>query len=210
MHSFWLGLASGIPLMIAVGPIAVLLVELGIERGVARAWPAALGVASADLTFATLAAFSGAALSRALQPYTTVMRFVAAALLVTLAAVMFRKAVTEISRYRSGPDEFAGRGAAGPRAHGRPLRLAGRMMALTIMNPLTIVAFTSLVVATGDRASNVGWPLGIMSASLVVHVGLVILGSTLRRALPPLGPSWFRVAGSFLIVGLATNLVLSH
>ncbi|MEI2655036.1 MAG: hypothetical protein V9G12_23325 [Microthrixaceae bacterium] len=67
MHSFWLGLASGIPLMIAVGPIAVLLVELGIERGVARAWPAAIGVASADLTFATLAAFSGAALSRALS-----------------------------------------------------------------------------------------------------------------------------------------------
>lgn len=210
MHSFWLGLASGIPLMIAVGPIAVLLVELGIERGVARAWPAAIGVASADLTFATLAAFSGAALSRALQPYTTVMRFVAAALLVTLAAVMFRKAVTDISRYRSGLDEFAGRGVAGPTADGRPLRLAGRMMALTIMNPLTIVAFTSLVVATGDRASNVGWPLGIMSASLVVHVGLVTLGSTLRRALPPLGPSWFRVAGSFLIVGLATNLVVSQ
>lgn len=83
----------------------------------ARAWPTALGVASADLTFATLAAFSGAALSRALQPYTTVMRFVAATLLVTLAAVMFRKAVTEISRYRSGPDEFVGRGAAAARRH---------------------------------------------------------------------------------------------
>lgn len=196
--------------MIAVGPIAVLLVELGIERGVARAWPAAIGVATADLTFATAAAVSGAALSRALQPYTTVMRFVAAALLVGLAVVMFRKAVREIHRYRSGLEALDAMGVTGPAATSRPLRLAGRMMALTIMNPLTIVAFTSLVVATGDRASNLGWPLGIMSASLLVHLGLVTLGSTLRRALPPLGPSWFRVAGSFLIVGLATNLVLGH
>ena len=210
MHSFWLGLASGVPLMIAVGPIAVLLVELGIERGVARAWPAAVGVASADLTFATLAALCGATLQRALHPYTTLMRFAAAALLVSLAAVMLRKAVTDIRRYRSGLVELDAGGVSEPAPTSRPSRLAGRMMALTIMNPLTIVAFTSLVVATGERASNVGWPLGIASASVLVHLGLVTLGSTLRRALPPLGPSWFRVAGSFLIVGLATNLVVSH
>jgi threonine/homoserine/homoserine lactone efflux protein len=147
-------------------------------------------------------------LSRALQPYTSAMRLVAAALLVTLAVVMFRKAVREIRRYRSGLEELEAGGVTSPTTTARPVRLAGRLMALTLMNPLTIVAFTSLVVATGDRASNLGWPLGIMSASVLVHLGLVTLGSALRRALPPLGPSWFRVAGSLLIVGLATNLAI--
>ena len=189
----------------------MLLVELGIARGVRGAWPAAIGVASADLTFATLAALCGASLQHALHPYATVMRGGAAALLLVLAAVMLRRAVGEIRRCRSGAstggaDAVAGGGGVGT----TPLRLAGRMLALTLMNPLTIIAFTSLVVATGARASNLGWPLGIAGASLLVHVGLVTLGSTLRRALPPIGASWFRIAGSLLIAGLATNLVLSH
>jgi hypothetical protein len=96
--------------------------------------------------------------------------------------------------------------------HARPahegVRLWGKLAGLTLMNPLTIVAFTSLVVATGERASNVGWPLGIAAASLGVHVVLVVLGSSVRKALPPTGPSWLRLAGSLLIAGLAANLVL--
>ncbi|MFN8050259.1 MAG: LysE family transporter [Acidimicrobiales bacterium] len=209
MNHFWLGLASGVPLMIAVGPIAVLLVELGIERGLRRAWPAALGVASADLTFATIAAVSGATLQHALQPYAAAMQIAAAAVLLTLAAVMMRRAVAEIRAYRI--DRVASTTPATPATPATPqkrARLAARMMGLTLANPLTIVAFTSLVVATGERASNVGWPLGIAAASALVHVGLVATGSALRRALPPIGPAWFRVAGSLLIVGLATNLVL--
>lgn len=206
MNSFVLGVVSGIPLMIAVGPIAVLLVELGIERGWRRSWPAALGVGAADLTFATVAALCGATLQRALHPYTSAMKWGAALILLSLAAVMFVRAGAEIRRYRTGiVDPMSSPGAPAP--PGRPWRLAGRMMCLTLLNPLTIVAFTSLVVATGERASNLGWPLGIATASLLVHVGLVMLGSSVRLALPPLGPSWFRVAGSLLIVGLATNLV---
>jgi hypothetical protein len=138
------------------------------------------------------------------------MQYAAAALLLTLAAVMFRRAVGEIRAARLAIGEASAAPAATDQATPalRPLRLAGRMTALTMMNPLTIVAFTSLVVATGERASNLGWPLGLATASVLVHGSLVALGSTLRHALPPLGPSWFRVAGSLLITGLAVNLVL--
>lgn len=203
MNGFWLGVVSGVPLMLAVGPIAVLLVELGIAQGWRRAWPAGVGVAGADLTYACVAAVSGAALQRALHPYATAMRWVAAGLLLALALTMLRRAVGEIRAARRGVVTDAGVPSLRPDG-----RLAARLMGLTLMNPLTIVAFTSLVVATGERGSNVGWPLGIATASLVVHASLVGLGSSLRRAMPPLGPSWFRVAGSLLIVGLATNLVV--
>lgn len=211
MDTFWLGFVSGVPLMIAVGPIAVLLVEYGIGRGLRGGWPAAVGVAGADLTFATIAAVCGATIQAVLHPYATMMRWAAAGLLLALAAVMLRRAVTEIRAYRSGLVELDLHGVVTPVTDVvSPAGLAGRMMALTLMNPLTIVAFTSLVVATGERASNLGWPLGIATASVAVHLGLVSLGATLRRALPPIGPSWFRFAGSLFIAGLATNLVVGR
>ncbi len=207
MNGFWLGVVSGVPLMVSVGPIAVLLVELGIGQGFRRAWPAAIGVATADLTFATIAALSGAGLQRALHPYATAMRVFAAAALLLMAAVMLRRAIGELRATRAGASVADGTSAATPTVRA-DARLAPRMLALTLMNPMTIVAFTTLVLATGERASNLGWPLGIAAASATVHLLLVGFGSSFRRALPPLGAIWFRVAGSLLICGLAANLVL--
>ena len=50
-----LGLTIGLPMMIAVGPISVLLLDQGLERGIRTAAPAAFGVAAADLTFSVVA-----------------------------------------------------------------------------------------------------------------------------------------------------------
>jgi len=198
--------------MISVGPIAVLLVEVGVERGLRLAIPAALGVAAADLTFGTIAAFSGKRLQEALHPYAVTMQWVAAGLLFVLAAIMFRRAVVEIRRYSLHTRGLLSPTAVPPAAPrglpATPVALAATMCGLTIMNPLTIVAFTSLVVATGARASAVGWPVGIAAASLFVHLSLVGIGSAISRALPPLGPSWMRLCGSLAIVGLAANLVV--
>lgn len=206
MSSFWLGVASGVPLMIAVGPVSVLLIELGISRGGRAAWPAAMGVAGADLTFATVAAASGAALQRALHPYAATMRWVAAGALALLALTMLRRAIGELRAPHPHSELVATRrstdGATG-------LGLAARFYGLTILNPLTVAAFTTLVLATGARASSVGWPVGIASASVVVHLLMVGAGAGLRRTLPPLGPAWCRLAGGILVAGLATNLALS-
>lgn len=205
MHSFWLGFASGVPLMIAVGPIALLLVQLGMDRGARGAWPGAVGVAGADLTFALVAAVSGAAVQAALRPYAQPMRWAAGGVLLVMAAVMLRRAVRELVAVRSGVLHEV---APTVVLSGGPVRLAVRMTGLTLMNPLTIAAFTSLVVATGSRAAAVGWPIGIATASLAVHGGLVLVGASLRRALSPVGTSFVRVGGSVLVAGLAANLLL--
>lgn len=211
MHSFWLGIVSGVPLMIAVGPISVLLIERGIAHGGRRTWPAAVGVASADLTYATIAAASGAALQRALHPYATTMRWTAAAALATLATTMLWRAVHELRTHaRRASVEVVG-DVDGPRVPGGAagVGLAVKFYSLTIVNPLTVAAFTTLVLATGGRASHAGWPLGIATASLVVHLVMVAAGAALRTALPASGPAWCRLAGGVLVAGLATNLVLS-
>lgn len=205
MHGFWLGVASGFPMMLAIGPIALLLVELGIERGVARAWPAAAGVVGADLAFASIAAASGAAVQHVMQPYLVPMRWAAAAVLIVMAVVMCRRAVRQIVALRSGESTTEFEGAVVDES---PFRLAARLAALTAMSPISIIAFTSVVVASGARAAVIGWPLGIALSSVVVHGGLVGLGSSLRRALTPMSTSVLRVAGSVAVAGLATNLVL--
>lgn len=210
MSSFWLGVASGVPLMIAVGPVSVLLIELGISRGGRAAWPAAVGVAGADLTYATIAAASGAAMQRALHPYATAMRWIAAAALALLAVTMLRKAVRELrARHPHGEVGPTPAGATAVEAGATGASLAARFYGLTILNPLTVAAFTTLVLATGGRASHVGWPLGIASASVVIHLLMVAAGAGLRRTLPPLGAAWCRLAGGVLVAGLAANLALS-
>lgn len=208
MHAFLLGVATGVPLMIAVGPIAILLVETGASRGFARAWPAGIGVAAADLFFASMALVGGASLRGLLAPFDREMRWIAAAVLAVLAVTMFRRSVSELRRR----DVIAEASSLpqSPRSTRRDGWLAPRMFLATVMNPLTIVAFTSLVVATGSEASSVWWPVGIATASLGVHLALVGLGSVLSAALPPMGPTWFRVVGSCSIMVVAGNLFLSH
>ncbi|MHB1139430.1 MAG: LysE family transporter, partial [Microthrixaceae bacterium] len=97
------GLLVGLPLMLAVGPIAVLLLDQGLERGVRAATPAALGVASADLSFSAVAAVAGASAATALRPITPWLSLGAVALLAGLAVRMFRTSIAELRVRRAVP-----------------------------------------------------------------------------------------------------------
>ena len=102
-----LGLTIGLPMMIAVGPISVLLLDQGLERGTRTAAPAALGVAGADLTLSSLAAVGGTVVSRALAPVQGAMVLVAVGVLAWLAIGMARGALAELRRARVVPSPVA-------------------------------------------------------------------------------------------------------
>jgi hypothetical protein len=53
-------------------------------------------------------------------------------------------------------------------------RLAAAFYGLTIINPLTLVLFVSLVVAGGPAVGTIGWALGMALASLTAHGGFVV------------------------------------
>lgn len=55
-----MGFATGVPVMIVVGPVALLLMEQGIRHGFTGGLPAAAGVATTDLTFSAVASLMGA------------------------------------------------------------------------------------------------------------------------------------------------------
>ena len=97
------GLIIGVPIMLAVGPIAILLVDQGLERGTRTAAPAALGVASADLSFSVIAAIGGTSITVLLTPITPVLSVAAVGLLFFLAVRLFRASTAELRVLRAVP-----------------------------------------------------------------------------------------------------------
>jgi threonine/homoserine/homoserine lactone efflux protein len=205
-----LGLAIGLPVMIAVGPISLLLLDQGLERGPLVAAPAALGVAAADLTFATGAALAGASVTALLAPMTGWLTVAALALLAWLAVNLARSAVADLR----GPSRVAasvGTAAASPSPLGqlRGPRLAGAFYGLTMVNPLTIVLFASIVIAGGPGVGTAGWAVGMALASLVAHAAFVVVGGVLGARLGPSATARLRLGAAVLMGALAVHLGLA-
>jgi arginine exporter protein ArgO len=241
-----LGLTIGLPMMIAVGPISVLLLDQGLERGTRTAAPAALGVATADLTLSSLAAVGGTVVSRALAPVQGAMVLVAVGVLAWLAVGMARGALTELRRARVVPSAAAPQLVAAGAAPGEPaatavvepvtpaepelagepvaviapapsvafahqhgLRLAGTFFGLTLVNPLTLVLFASVVVAGGAGVGSIGWAAGMALASLVAHGAFVVLGGVLGTTLGAAATARLRLGAAAFMAALAVHFLLA-
>lgn len=232
-----LGLTIGLPMMIAVGPISVLLLDQGLERGSRAAAPAALGVATADLTLSSAAAGGGALLSRALAPVQRPMLLVAVGVLAWLALDMARGALRELRFARAaelgaaaalvaaaapsgGPAEPADvvercraadtDGPAGPAvafAHQHGLPLAATFFGLTLVNPLTLVLFAGVVVAGGQGVGSAGWVIGMALTSLVAHGGFVVLGGVLGTTLGAVATARLRLGAAAFMAALAVHFL---
>jgi arginine exporter protein ArgO len=148
-NAVWAGLIAGYGIAMPVGPIAVLLIGLTARTSLRTGAGAAMGAATADGVYALVAVLGGAALSRLIAPVAVPMRWVAAAVLVALAA---RTAVAAVRAHRTPAPE---RSVSGLRTPGRAF-LA--LLGLTMLNPSTIVYFGALVV--GRQASAPLTPSG--------------------------------------------------
>ena len=221
-----IGLAIGLPMMIAVGPISVLLLDQGLERGVRPAAPAAFGVAAADLTFAVLAAVAGTSVTALLAPIERWLTLGAVAVLAWLAVDLARAATADL-RALSPVRELVAVGAGGAAAtlggpaaadavertssfgHLSGVRLAAAFYGLTMVNPLTIVLFASVVIAGGTGVGSAGWALGMALASLVAHGSFVVLGGVLGTTLGPVANARLRIGAAVFMGALALHFALA-
>jgi arginine exporter protein ArgO len=205
---FIAGLLAGYGVAIPVGAIAVLIVSLTARTSLAVGAGAALGVAAADGLYALAAVLGGAALARFIEPAATPLRWVAAAVLVGLAV---RTGVTALRHYRD-PAVAASRGEA----LSTPVRAFGGLLALTLLNPMTIVYFGALVL--GRQAAG---PLGATEMAVFVLAAFAASaswqlllaggGSLVGRALTgPRGRLVTALASSAVIVVLAVLLVVGQ
>src|SRR5690606_34072564 len=87
-------------------------------------------------------------------------------------------------------------------------RLAAAFYGFTLVNPLTLVLFGSVVVAGGAGVGSAGWALGMSLASLIAHGGFVVAGGLLRSRLSPVASGRLRLGAAVFMAGLAVHFAL--
>ena len=199
LASFFAGALAGYAIAIPVGAIAVLIVETGIRRGFRTAAAAGAGAASADGLYAALAAAGGAAIAGVLEPLARPLRIVAIG---ALLGIGLRGLVLLLL----GP-----RGVAGTAVMpARPVATYLRFLALTLLNPATVIYFAALILGLpnlgrgpGERAAFVA---GAFLASLSWQTTLAGIGAVAHHRLPRRFQVAISLLGNLVIIGFALVL----
>ncbi|WP_405856223.1 LysE family transporter [Streptomyces sp. NBC_00090] len=199
------GLLAGYGIAIPVGAVGAYLVAVTARAGWRTGAGAALGVATADGVYALLAVAGGSALVPLLAPVMTPLRWASA---VVLAVLAVRAAWMALAAYRSGGLASRDDGTALT-----PARAYLTFLGITILNPMTVIYFAALILATGPSApttlpDRTAFVLAALAASaswqLLLALGGTLLGRTLTGARGRLTTA---LASSTLIVVLAVRLV---
>ncbi|PSK66162.1 hypothetical protein B0E53_01906 [Micromonospora sp. MH33] len=174
--AFLAGLVAGYGVAVPVGAIAILILGLSARTSFRVGAAAALGVATADGLYAAVAVLGGAAVAAVIAPVAEPLRLVAAAVLFALAAH---------GAWRALRSRLAARAAAVNRGLDTAGRAFGGILALTLLNPATVIYFAALVLGRNDATGRN--PVG---------AGLFVLGAFLASA------SWqLLIAGGGTLVG---------
>jgi arginine exporter protein ArgO len=197
--AFVTGALAGAAIAIPVGAIAILIIELGIRRGF---WPAAaagLGAATADGLYATLAALGGGAVAAALAPIADPLRVVAVVALLVVAIRGLRRALTNGRAVADALDAPASAGGT-----------YGRFLALTLLNPATVMYFTALILGLPQLGSSPGervaFASGAFIASSTWQVALAGMAALAHRRLPERYRVALSVFGYLLIIAFALGI----
>jgi arginine exporter protein ArgO len=209
------GIAAGLAIAVPVGAIGILIVETGLRHGFRTAFAAGAGTASADGIYATVAVLAGVALADVIAPWARPLRVVAVVVLVVIgvrgmvaAIAALRRPVGPVGTVEPvevglSPGEVPS-ALAEAGASAAPKRGAGRLwtyltyLGLTLLNPMTVIYFASLILGLGTggstSAEKAAFVFGAFAASLAWQSTLAGAGALLHRRLGP----GLRVAVSLL------------
>lgn len=168
---FLAGVAAGYGIAVPVGAIGVLIVGLSARTSLRVGAAAGLGAATADGIYAAVAVVGGAAVAGLIAPIATPLRWVATVVLLGLAAVTARSAFK-----KPGTAARAERPATALRAY------AG-ILALTLLNPATVIYFGALVLGRGGAGGGVWFVTGAFLASASWQLLIAGSGSLIGRLL---------------------------
>jgi arginine exporter protein ArgO len=197
------GLLAGYGVAVPVGAIAVLILGVSARNSLVVGAGAGLGAATADGIYASVAAVGGAAVAGLVRPVATPLRWLAAAVLLGLAV----RTATVAWRERAQPVQPE-RGLA------TPGRAYLAVLALTLLNPATVIYFSALVLGrqaqgTPSVAASVVFVLAAFAASASWQLLVAASGSAVGRVLAgPRGRLGTALVSSALIGVLAVALVV--
>ena len=213
------GAIAGYAIAIPVGAIAALLITLGAQHGGRVAAGGAVGAATVDGLYATIAVTAGAVIAPLIAQVEEPLRWISVAVLLVLGVVLALPGL----RPRSNPvaaasidDEARGADARpGPRVRTMTFRrLFVTVGALTLVNPVTVVYFAALVGSStlavdAGAAERTVFVLAAFAASLSWQLLLTTAGSLVGRVLT--GPTGARVTalvGGALVIALAVRAAI--
>lgn len=195
---FLRGFLIGFSIAAVLGPIGVLCVRRTLERGFLMGFCSGLGAATADATYAGLAAFGVSVLTTLLVDQRLWLRLGGGVCLLLLG----------LRTLRSAP---ADRPAAAGSTAGL-LGAYGSTLALTLSNPMTILSFVGIFAGlgvgalSGDAGLLVG---GVFIGSAAWWLVLASVVSALRARLGPRVHRALNVASGLLIMAFGLQALAS-
>jgi threonine/homoserine/homoserine lactone efflux protein len=191
------GLVAGLAIAMQVGAVSLLLIEASVVRGPRVGAAAGMGVATADLAYAAIAALAGGAAGAALSSHESEIKLTAAAVLAAIA-------VHGLATLHRVPDGTTRVAATGPRAH------YARFLAITMANPLTIASFAAVATALSldGPGAAVAFAAGVGFASAAWHVALTVAAGHAGRWMTPRIRRGLAVGGRLLVLAIAAHLAL--
>lgn len=170
--AFVAGFLVGLSAAVLAGGAAMIVMETSVREGFGVAMAAGAGIATGDAMWASVAVAAGAGVKRLLAPWSEMLQWLAVGVLLVIGVV----AVGEVLR------PAAARPAAGH--EGSPVCAYGEFLAFTLIDPVTIIFFLSLIVGAGlayPAAGAAVFVAGAFVASLSWQLALVTAGRRLRR-----------------------------
>ncbi len=201
--AFWEGVLAGYGIAIPVGAISILIINQALERGFTSGFMAGAGAATVDVLYAAVAVFAGAALISILSPYSVALQVTGAAVLIGLGSYGLVKVWRSKNRSPGGENIIGDRGYAA---------VYTRFFGLTLINPLTIVYFTALIIGISHPSAwsgsdKLAFIIGAGLASLSWQSTLAATGAAARRYLSPRLRDTISVLGHLLVIGLGLRIL---
>ncbi|GIE97021.1 LysE family transporter [Paractinoplanes rishiriensis] len=193
--AFLAGVVAGYGVAVPVGAIGVLIAGLSARTSLRVGAAAGMGAATADGIYALIAVAGGAAVAGLIAPVATPLRWLAAAVLLVLAAVTARSA------FRT-PD------AARPERPTTALRAYLGILGLTLLNPATVIYFAALVLGGAGEGGGAWFVAGAFLASASWQLLVAGGGSLIGRLLTgPRGRMVTALVSSAVIAVLAIHIL---
>ncbi|WP_062516538.1 LysE family transporter [Demequina gelatinilytica] len=187
------GFVAGLAVAMPLGAIGVLILRESMVGGLRTGLAAAAGVATVDLAYCAVAVGFGAAAAEVLAPWSRTIAVASGVVIIGIGLLLLRGAL--------GPPA-----PAGEVVPGRPLRVYGRFVALTSLNPATVVYFLALAgVVTSVTTASAGPVVFVVAAgigSLLWQAGLAIVGTAIGARVPPRAVRVLGVVAAAAVIAL--------
>jgi threonine/homoserine/homoserine lactone efflux protein len=201
------GLLSGGGIAVQFGAVSALLVETAISAGSRSGVAAGLGVATIDLAFAAVAVVAGGEARAVLAGHGADLRAAAA---VSLAVIAVR-GLRSVVRAPFSSDPARAHTVSLSRRRGSLAAPYVRFLALTAINPLTIVYFASVAasLSLAGVSARLAFVIGVGVASGIWHVLLTLAAGHAGRRMTPAMQRLVAIGGRLVVFGMAVRFALA-